>query len=84
MTDYGHSFRSAPCKEINGKQNWKYQSNTLIGGQLIAMWDTTDSYEFIPVFESGEPEIKATKESTRRTITGEIRKIQLYHNDELL
>ena len=39
-TAYGHSFRSAPYKEIGGVQNRKYQSNTFNGGQLIAMCDT--------------------------------------------
>ena len=41
VTAYGHSFRSTPYKEINGFQNWKYQSTTLTAGQLIAMDDNT-------------------------------------------
>ena len=48
MTDYGHSFRTAPYKEIKEEQNWKYQSKTLIGGQLIAMQDTPKHVELIP------------------------------------
>ena len=84
MTDYGHSSRSAPYKEIKGEQNLKYQSKTLIGGQLIAMQDTPKEVEFIPLFESGTPEIQAYYALTRQNITGTIRKIHLYHADDAM
>ena len=44
------------------------------------MWETPDLLEFIPEFKSGKPELKTRFALDRQPITGDIRKIHLYHN----
>ena len=43
------------------------------------MHDSPNYYEFIPEFESGKPNIQSKYPLTRRSITGEIRKIVLFY-----
>ena len=45
------------------------------------MHEIPDLAEFIPEFESGKPNIQSKYPLTRRSITGEIRKIVLFYYD---
>ena len=42
--------KTTAYSEIMWEQNLKYQSKTLVGGQLIAMWDHPENCELIPEF----------------------------------